>query len=258
MALLEIASVSKRFGGLLALAGVDVAVEKGEIRGLIGPNGSGKTTLFNVVTGVLSPDGGTIHLDGRDITNVPTHRLIEMGIARTFQEVQIFPDMTVLENAMVGAHVASRTGIWDAIVGGGRYALEESRIQQQARDNLRFVGLGECETELARNLPYGRLRMLEIARALSSNPTLLLLDEPSAGMNKSESLELMRVIARIRERGTTIVLIEHNMKLVMDICDLISVLNHGEKIAEGRPAEIQAHEQVIEAYLGRRRDRTTK
>jgi branched-chain amino acid transport system ATP-binding protein len=257
VALLDLISVTKHFGGLMALASVDMEVEEGEIRGLIGPNGSGKTTLFNVVTGVFPLDGGSVYLSGRDITNAHTHKLIEMGIARTFQEVEVFPDMTVLENAMVGAHVVSKTGMWDAILGAGRYAQEESKIRGQARESLDFVGLSDCETELARNLPYGHLRMLEIARALSSDPTLLLLDEPSAGMNRRESLELMRLIAKIRERGTTVVLIEHNMKLVMDICYLISVLNHGEKIAEGRPAEIQADEQVIKAYLGRRRDRRT-
>jgi len=258
VALLRLERINKRFGGLQALASVDMTVEEGEIRGLIGPNGSGKTTLFNVVTGVFLPDGGSVHFNDTDVTRVPTHKLIQLGIARTFQEVEVFPDLTVLENAMVGAHSASKTGVWDAVWGARRYAQEEGRIRSQAQANLQFVALSESEEELARNLPYGRLRMLEIARALSSQPALLLLDEPSAGMNRSESLDLMRLIARIRERGTTVLLIEHNMKMVMDVCDRITVLNHGERIAEGKPQEIQANEQVIEAYLGHRRGRRTK
>jgi ABC-type branched-subunit amino acid transport system ATPase component len=253
MALLHLERVSKSFDGLQAVDAVDFAVEKGEIKGLIGPNGAGKTTLFNVVSGLLHADGGRISLDGIDITNAAIHKRVKMGLARTFQTVQIFPDMTVLENVKVGTHRTSRVGIPDTILGAPRFRRGESEAHENAMDSLEFVGLDKSGSELARNLPYGHQRLVEIARALGAHPTILLLDEPSAGMNRSEAAELMRLIGKIRDRGVTVVLIEHNMKMVMDICDSISVLDHGQKICDGEPHYIQSHPQVCEAYLGKRR-----
>jgi ABC-type branched-subunit amino acid transport system ATPase component len=253
MALLHLEQVSKSFDGLQAVDRVDFAVEKGEIKGLIGPNGAGKTTLFNVITGLLRADEGEVSLDGIEITSAPIHKRVKMGLARTFQTVQVFPDMTVLENVRVGTHRTSSVGILGTILGTPRFERGESEANEDAMDSLEFVGLDKSGSELARNLPYGHQRLVEIARALVADPTVLLLDEPSAGMNRSEAAELMRLIGKIRDRGITVVIIEHNMKMVMDICDSISVLDHGQRICDGEPHYVQSHPQVCEAYLGKRR-----
>ncbi len=248
--LLELEGVTKRFGGLTALDGVALDVRPGEVRGLIGPNGSGKSTLFHVVTGVHRPDGGRIAFDGRPIAGRPSEQIAALGLARTFQDIQLFYDMTVLENAMIGCHRLTRAGPLAAMAGRRWVRDEERAIRERALDALSVVGLADQAGEPARRIPYGHQRLLEIARALAADPKLMILDEPAAGMNPSETRMLMDQIGRIVARGVTVFLVEHNMKMVMDICQRITVLNYGKVIATGTPAEIQADEQVIQAYLG--------
>jgi branched-chain amino acid transport system ATP-binding protein len=249
----EIKKLRKIFGGLVAVNDVDMTVEEGTIHAIIGPNGAGKTTLFNAITGVRPADSGEILLNGETIQDLSTHVIISKGIARTFQNIRLFPYMTVLENVKVGTHILTKSLIWEAITRNKRFKQEEKQVKEFGLNLLEKVGLLDEKDHFARNLPYGKQRKLEIARALASKPQILLLDEPAAGMNTRETADLDEFIQTLKADGLTIIVIEHDMKLVMSIADVISVIDYGLKIAEGTAHEIQNNEQVIEAYLGKRR-----
>ena len=248
--ILKVTGVSKRFGGLQALSDVGIHIERGQVYGLIGPNGAGKTTFFNVLTGLYTPDSGTFELAGKAYKPYAVHEVARAGIARTFQNIRLFSDMTALENVMVGRHIRTKSGVIGAVLRTPGFKAEEAAIAQRSHELLAYVGIGRYAGSKARTLSYGDQRRLEIARALATDPQLIALDEPAAGMNATEKIQLRELIDRIRNDNRTILLIEHDVKLVMGLCDRVTVLDYGKQIAEGIPSEVQKNEKVITAYLG--------
>jgi branched-chain amino acid transport system ATP-binding protein len=251
---LELKNITKNFGGISALTDVSFKINKGEIFGLIGPNGAGKTTMFNVITNMFLPTSGEINFLGETISGIKPHKITDKGICRTFQNIRLFSQMTVLENVLVGGHCRSTSGVLSSVFRTKSQRTEEENTRKVATELLELVGLSSYEDVIAENLAYGQQRRLEIARALASNPSLLLLDEPAAGMNETETDNLFDLIKKVQQRGVTVLLIEHDMPFVMKLCDRITVLNFGKKLAEGTPEEIQNNQDVIEAYLGSEED----
>ncbi|MDX1805602.1 MAG: ABC transporter ATP-binding protein [Paenisporosarcina sp.] len=251
---LELKNITKNFGGISALTDVSFKINKGEIFGLIGPNGAGKTTMFNVITNMFLPTSGEINFLGETISGIKPHKITDKGICRTFQNIRLFSQMTVLENVLVGGHCRSTSGVLSSVFRTKSQRAEEENTRKVAMELLELVGLSSYEDVIAENLAYGQQRRLEIARALASNPSLLLLDEPAAGMNETETDNLFELIKKVQQRGVTVLLIEHDMPFVMKLCDRITVLNFGKKLAEGTPEEIQNNQDVIEAYLGSEED----
>ena len=247
---LRVAGISKRFGGLQALSDVGITIERGQVYGLIGPNGAGKTTFFNVITGLYTPDSGTFELAGKPYEPTAVHEVAKAGIARTFQNIRLFAEMTALENVMVGRHIRTKSGLLGAVLRTKSFKEEEAAIAKRAQELLEYVGIGKFADYKARTLSYGDQRRLEIARALATDPQLIALDEPAAGMNATEKVQLRELIDRIRNDNRTILLIEHDVKLVMGLCDRVAVLDFGKKIAEDVPAVVQKDDAVIAAYLG--------